>query len=163
MSWRHGRKIHLNVYDGDRPVCQCHTVEDAAQIILSVNAADAIAQIWQTMRLSYPPGFPQNLLQALEAAPGTGRKCERTGLKFRERTLCNVAGLFRNLQPLSAGFTPNFPQTTTCSGVALRKTARRMSPLLSTLLSRNFRPWRSHTAWNRLCQRSRPAIDEIRL
>jgi hypothetical protein len=39
MSWRVGSKVPLNVYDGDRPVCQCHTPEDAARIAAAVNLA----------------------------------------------------------------------------------------------------------------------------
>ena len=35
--WRVGSKIPLNVYDGDRPVCQCHTPEDAARIVAAMN------------------------------------------------------------------------------------------------------------------------------
>lgn len=40
MSWRVGSKVPINVYDGDRPVCQCHTVEDAYRIVAAVNAAE---------------------------------------------------------------------------------------------------------------------------
>lgn len=40
VSWRVGRKVWLNVYEGDRPVCQCHTPEDAARIVGLLNAAD---------------------------------------------------------------------------------------------------------------------------
>lgn len=35
--WRVGNKIPINVYDGDRPVCQCQTVKDAALIVEAVN------------------------------------------------------------------------------------------------------------------------------
>jgi hypothetical protein len=41
MIWRVGRKVPINVYDGgpsDRPVCQCHTEEDARLIVNAVNA-----------------------------------------------------------------------------------------------------------------------------
>lgn len=31
--WRVGRKVPLNVYEGEHPVCQCHSVEDAARIV----------------------------------------------------------------------------------------------------------------------------------
>jgi hypothetical protein len=40
MPWRVGRKVPVNVYDNDRPVCQCHNEEDAARIVLAVNAVD---------------------------------------------------------------------------------------------------------------------------
>ena len=43
MSWRVGRKVPLNVYDGDRPVCQCHNPEDAARIVAAVNGDNATA------------------------------------------------------------------------------------------------------------------------
>jgi hypothetical protein len=36
-TWRVGSKVPINVYDGDRPVCQCHTVEDAVRIVAAVN------------------------------------------------------------------------------------------------------------------------------
>jgi hypothetical protein len=35
--WRVGTKVPLNVYEGDRPVCQCHSVEDAASIVEAMN------------------------------------------------------------------------------------------------------------------------------
>ena len=35
--WRIGTKIPINVYDGDRPVCQCQTVMDARLIVAAVN------------------------------------------------------------------------------------------------------------------------------
>ncbi len=35
--WRVGTKVPLNVYEGDRPVCQCHTPEDAARIVRAMN------------------------------------------------------------------------------------------------------------------------------
>lgn len=39
--WRVGGKVPLNVYDGDRPVCQCHTAEDAAKIVEAMNYSEA--------------------------------------------------------------------------------------------------------------------------
>ena len=40
--WRVGRKVKLNVYEGGpvggRPICQCHTEEDARRIVTAVNA-----------------------------------------------------------------------------------------------------------------------------
>jgi hypothetical protein len=35
--WRVGSKVPLNVYEGERPVCQCHSAEDAALIVSAVN------------------------------------------------------------------------------------------------------------------------------
>lgn len=39
-QWRVGKYVALNVYDGDRPVCQCHTAIDARRIVKAVNAVD---------------------------------------------------------------------------------------------------------------------------
>lgn len=35
--WRQGRHVLINIYDGDRPVCQCHNESDAALIVEAVN------------------------------------------------------------------------------------------------------------------------------
>lgn len=35
--WRVGEKIKINVYEGDRPVCQCHHVSDAIRIVMAMN------------------------------------------------------------------------------------------------------------------------------
>ena len=35
--WRVGSNIPINVYEGDRPVCQCHTLEDAKRIVAAIN------------------------------------------------------------------------------------------------------------------------------
>lgn len=35
--WRVGKKVPINVYDGDRPVCQCQTAQDAKQIVQAMN------------------------------------------------------------------------------------------------------------------------------
>ena len=37
LKWRLGTKVPINVYEGDRPVCQCHTAEDAKVIVRAVN------------------------------------------------------------------------------------------------------------------------------
>jgi hypothetical protein len=37
MSWRVGEQVPINVYDGDRPVCQCHNESDAILIVQAVN------------------------------------------------------------------------------------------------------------------------------
>jgi hypothetical protein len=37
--WRVGSKVPINVYEGDRPVCQCQTAIDAKRIVEAVNAA----------------------------------------------------------------------------------------------------------------------------
>ena len=36
-KWRVGTKVPLNIYDGDRPVCQCHKAEDATNIAAAMN------------------------------------------------------------------------------------------------------------------------------
>ena len=36
-KWRVGSKVPINVYEGDRPVCQCHTVTDARRIVSAMN------------------------------------------------------------------------------------------------------------------------------
>lgn len=40
--WRIGSKVPINVYAGNRPVCQCHTQEDALTIVSAVNGFDQI-------------------------------------------------------------------------------------------------------------------------
>ena len=37
-TWRVGLKVPLNIYEGDRPVCQCHQPEDAERIVAAMNA-----------------------------------------------------------------------------------------------------------------------------
>jgi hypothetical protein len=39
LRWRVGRKVPINVYEGDRPVCQCHTVRNAQRIVDAMNRA----------------------------------------------------------------------------------------------------------------------------
>jgi hypothetical protein len=36
-KWRVGSKVKLNVYEGDRPVCQCHSFIDADLIVTAMN------------------------------------------------------------------------------------------------------------------------------
>lgn len=36
--WRVGSHVPINVYDGDRPVCQCQTAMDARLIVQAVNS-----------------------------------------------------------------------------------------------------------------------------
>ena len=45
MSWKQGTKIPLNVYDEDRPVCQCHTAADAKFIVQSCNFMKQLAAL----------------------------------------------------------------------------------------------------------------------
>jgi hypothetical protein len=39
-TWRVGSKVPINVYDGDRPVCQCQTAIDAQRIVLAMNTVN---------------------------------------------------------------------------------------------------------------------------
>lgn len=41
MRWRVGTKVTINVYEGDRPVCQCHTAIDAKRIVEAMNAFES--------------------------------------------------------------------------------------------------------------------------
>jgi hypothetical protein len=40
MTWRVGTKVPINVYEGDRPICQCHTAVDAKRIVAAMNASE---------------------------------------------------------------------------------------------------------------------------
>ena len=42
--WRVGGKVPLNVYEGDKPMFQCHTPEDAARIVALLNG-DAVREV----------------------------------------------------------------------------------------------------------------------
>jgi hypothetical protein len=39
-QWRVGSKVPINVYEGDRPVCQCHNEDDAKRIVRAMSAAN---------------------------------------------------------------------------------------------------------------------------
>jgi|GEM_PF-6305061 len=39
--WRVGSQVPLNIYEGNRPVCQCHNPEDARRIVEAMNRATA--------------------------------------------------------------------------------------------------------------------------
>jgi hypothetical protein len=43
-TWRIGKQIPINVYEDDRPVCQCHTATDARRIAAAMNRVREIAQ-----------------------------------------------------------------------------------------------------------------------
>jgi hypothetical protein len=72
-KWRVGRKIALNVYDGDRPACQCHTALDAQLIVRAMNAT---APRQSPTAISAPPNtqyhvgipYPPNTDSELESA-----------------------------------------------------------------------------------------------
>ncbi len=42
--WRVGSKVKLNVYNGDRPVCQCHSAEEAQLIVDAVNGTSRLIE-----------------------------------------------------------------------------------------------------------------------
>lgn len=43
--WRQGRKVRINVYEGERAVCQCHTVGDAERIVAAVNRVSTVGHL----------------------------------------------------------------------------------------------------------------------
>lgn len=55
--WRTGRQVPLNVYVNDRPVCQCHSPEDARRIVAGMNYAEAriAADIEQQIQILREP------------------------------------------------------------------------------------------------------------
>ncbi len=42
MRYRVGTKVPINVYDGDRPVCQCHNEDDASTIVVAMNSRETL-------------------------------------------------------------------------------------------------------------------------
>jgi hypothetical protein len=44
VRWRVGTKVPLNVYEADRPVCQCRREEDARRIVDAMNVFDAMSR-----------------------------------------------------------------------------------------------------------------------
>ena len=51
MNWRVGRTIPINVYEGDRPVCQCHNEDDARRIVAAMNRSSSIPCVIPTINL----------------------------------------------------------------------------------------------------------------
>lgn len=43
-EWRVGTKMPINIYEGDRPICQCHTVLDGKRIVEAVNGTARAAR-----------------------------------------------------------------------------------------------------------------------
>ena len=52
-TWRVGLKVPLNVYEGDRPVCQCHQPEDAERIVAAMNARREFEANWAANHAQY--------------------------------------------------------------------------------------------------------------
>lgn len=48
-DWRVGHKVPINVYEGDRPVCQCHTEEDARAIVSAMRARQAACHLVEVL------------------------------------------------------------------------------------------------------------------
>jgi hypothetical protein len=44
-KWHIGSKVPINVYEGDRPICQCHTTIDAKRIVGAMNAPDVNTEL----------------------------------------------------------------------------------------------------------------------
>lgn len=77
VPWRQGRRVPVNVYDGDRPVFQAHTVEDAELAVSSVNfrrefeesmdlaGADARRREYEANPSAFKPDDPLELLKRL--------------------------------------------------------------------------------------------------
>lgn len=62
--WRVGGKVPLNVYEGDKPMFQCHTPEDAARIVDKLNFA--------TVALLKEAASPSVEWRPIETAPKDG-------------------------------------------------------------------------------------------
>lgn len=46
-KWRIGHKVPLNVYKGDYPVCQCHTPQEALELVNGMNAKEELERAAQ--------------------------------------------------------------------------------------------------------------------
>lgn len=53
IRWRVGSRVPLNVYEGDRSVCQCHNPEDARRIVDAVNRATFLGHTWKNAACYY--------------------------------------------------------------------------------------------------------------
>lgn len=71
-EWRVGHKVPINVYEGDRPVCQCQTAEYAALIVEAVNAHSRASQL-----------SAEQVRRLVAAAKRVERICDESGF-------CNV-------------------------------------------------------------------------
>ena len=71
QQWRLGSSVPINVYEGNRPICQCHTIEDALRIVTAVNASlcvsAAVAQERERTKTFFlAKSWPDDALQAWE-------------------------------------------------------------------------------------------------
>jgi hypothetical protein len=63
-KWRVGGKVPLNVYRDDRPMFQCHTPEDAAEIVGLLNKANEVVKLEKERDEAYERGFRHGRAQA---------------------------------------------------------------------------------------------------
>lgn len=83
MIWRVGVKVKLNVYEGDRPVCQCHSESDAQRIVAAMNAIpDTLDISVNCLELSVRP---YNILkyEGLETLRDVVRHSEAEMLRYK--------------------------------------------------------------------------------
>lgn len=78
-QWRIGRKVPINIYDGDRPVCQCHTVEDAKRIVRGVNGDERMRAAVKPF-LAMLRTFPKMPRPVTPASYWDTPVCERDGV-----------------------------------------------------------------------------------
>ena len=50
--WRVGRKVPISVYEGDTPMFQCHTTEDALRIVQLLNDGAPALKLAERMAVS---------------------------------------------------------------------------------------------------------------
>lgn len=63
--WRQGTKVPINIYEGERPVCQCQTAADAKRIVQAVNFA---TQVQALDKPTPKRGRPHAVKTAVDAA-----------------------------------------------------------------------------------------------
>lgn len=68
-DWRVGGKVPLNVYEGDKPMFQCHTPEEAARVAALLNSAASQAQ-------ALPCGHPKGCLMIFHEGKESCGWCE---------------------------------------------------------------------------------------
>ena len=62
MNWRTGRKIELNVYNGDKLIFQCHSRRDAKRVVRLLNWGERwidVLRLLEQVVLSDPGEFPK--------------------------------------------------------------------------------------------------------
>lgn len=88
--YRQGSKVPLNVYDGNRPLFQAHSVEDAEESVLLLNLGDKAREIrdaWgvkdgllRFMQAETPPGSPVSEIEPGEPQDTAESREGHTGL-----------------------------------------------------------------------------------